>query len=218
MTANTSAHIARLQGLYAITDEKLIPEAHFSSIVDQALQGGTRIIQYRDKSNSRQKRLEQAMLLTKLCKQYQALCIINDDVELAAAVNADGVHLGKDDVRLAEARNRLGENAIIGISCYNDISLAINAKKNGADYVAFGAMFSSPTKPEAVNAPLELITQAKQQLDIPVCTIGGINADNASRLVSQGADMIAVISTLFAADSIKKTAQQLASCFTTKVV
>ena len=114
--------------------------------------GGASIIQYRDKSDNQHKRLQQARSLRELCTGYGATCIINDDIELAKAVNADGVHLGQDDTELAHARQSLGERAIIGISCYDDIELAVTAEKNSADYVAFGTMFSSPTKPDAVTA------------------------------------------------------------------
>jgi thiamine-phosphate pyrophosphorylase len=203
----------RLSGLYAITDEKLIPQQGFAEAVEQALAGGARIIQYRDKSLDHAKRLHQAGELCRLCRKYRATAIVNDDIELALLVNADGVHLGKDDARLAEARQKLGQQAIIGISCYNDYSLAVEAKKNGADYIAFGAMFSSPTKPLAVNASPGLIQKARQQLDLPVCTIGGIDTANARQLIEYGADMIAVISALFASTDIRQTAEQFTSYF-----
>jgi thiamine-phosphate pyrophosphorylase len=204
----------RLQGLYAITDDKLIPEKLFAKAIEQALRGGARIIQYRDKTTDHRKRQRQATELCELCRKYQAVSIINDDIELARTVEADGIHLGKDDLSLNEARERLGDGAVIGISCYNDIERAISARQQGADYVAFGAMFSSSTKPEAVVAGPDIITEAKQHIDIPICTIGGIDIGNAPQLIAHGADMIAVISTLFAADNIEKTARTLAGCFT----
>lgn len=203
----------RLKGLYAITDQHLIPEKNFSETIELALQGGTRIIQYRDKSGDLQKRLQQASMVRDLCTRYQATCIINDDIGLARAVNADGVHLGKDDAALTAAREELGEDAIIGISCYNDIELAIAAEKNSADYVAFGTMFPSPTKPDAVTAGPDIIPQARQQLDIPVCAIGGITEENIQRLIQNHTDMAAVISTLFAAEDIKRSASQLSRYF-----
>jgi thiamine-phosphate pyrophosphorylase len=199
----------RLKGLYAITDEKLITEQNFTRSVELALQGGSRIIQYRDKSSNQSKRLQQASALRLLCNQYQAILIINDDVELAITVNADGVHLGKDDSAIRSARQRLGNNAIIGISCYDSISLALEAEKNSADYVAFGAMFSSPTKPDANNVSAEIISEAKQQINIPVCAIGGITSKNMPQLIQQGVDMVAVISALFSAADIKKAASSL---------
>lgn len=202
-----------LSGLYAITDENLIPEHSFNQVIELALQGGTRIIQYRDKSGNEQKRLQQASALRRLCRQYQATCIINDDVELAKAVNADGVHIGKDDESITRAREILGDNAIIGVSCYNRLKLAIAAQNNRADYVAFGAMFASPTKPQAANADLNLISEARQKLSLPICTIGGISQDNIEQVIKHGADMAAVISGLFSADDIKHTAGKLSGYF-----
>ena len=213
LSSFTSTHADKLKGLYAITDERLIAETHFIEKVGSALQGGARVIQYRDKSVNRQKRLKQARALRAICDQYQATLIINDDIELVRAVNADGVHLGKDDSQIIEARQVLGDNCIIGISCYNDIDLAISAEKNTADYVAFGAMFSSQTKPEAVTANLEIISAAKQQLSIPVCVIGGITDNNIHQVIEHGADMTAVISSLFSADDIKHHAQKLSQHF-----
>ena len=203
----------RLKGLYAITDQQLIPEEDFSESVEATLQGGTRIIQYRDKSNDQNKRLRQANLLRELCHQYRAICIINDDIELAKAVNAHGVHLGKDDFSLTIARQVLGEKAIIGVSCYNDLDRAIAAENDKADYVAFGAIFSSTTKPDANVAGLDIITKAKQQLAIPVCTIGGITQENIQLVIQQGADMAAVISGIFSAENIKQSTTALSQFF-----
>ena len=212
MTTGNS-HKEKLKGLYAITDQQLITEENFHASVEATLQGGTRIIQYRDKSNEQNKRLQQASLLRALCDQYHAICIINDDIELARAVNAHGVHLGKDDLSLTMARQILGENAIIGVSCYNDLDRAIAAENNKADYVAFGAIFSSTTKPEANVAGLDIITKAKQQLSIPVCTIGGITQENIQLVIQQGADMAAVISGIFSADDIKQATKILSQSF-----
>lgn len=208
-----SSHREKLKGLYAITDENLISDDDFEQAIKFALQGGSSIIQYRDKSNNHNRRLRQATLLRTLCTQYHATCIINDDIELALAVRADGVHLGRDDAPIAQARKILGENSIVGISCYDDLTLAVAAEKNRADYVAFGAMFSSTTKPEASRAGPSLIARAKKQLSIPVCAIGGINETNISQVIDQGADMAAVISCLFASDSIKNTANRLLQNF-----
>lgn len=213
MSKASCAHKDKLKGLYAITDENLIAEETFSESIESALLGGVSIVQYRDKSADQKKRLQQAKAIRALCTQYQATCIINDDIELAKTVNADGIHLGKDDTELSYARQVLGEDAIIGISCYNDIDLAIDAEKNSADYVAFGTMFSSPTKPDAVCATPEMISRAKQQLSIPVCAIGGITGENIQQLIQHQADMAAVISSLFSADDIKTTANNLSQYF-----
>ena len=196
----------RLKGLYAITDETLINRSGFELAVEQALQGGASIIQYRDKSSDTSKRLQQAETISALCRQYRAISIINDDIDLARAVSADGVHLGKDDAAISQARAILGEDSIVGISCYDDLTLAQQAEINGASYVAFGTMFSSPTKPEAVNAGPEIISRAKQIISVPVCVIGGITENNINQLVEQGADMAAVISDLFSAKDIRQAA------------
>ena len=212
----------KLKGLYAITDERLISEQDFDKKVEQALQGGAKIIQYRDKSNDTKKRQHQALSLRHLCEKHNALCLINDDIQLAKEVNAHGVHLGKDDVSLHTARDVLGETAVIGVSCYNDLSLAISAEKNGASYVAFGAIFPSPTKPNAPISGLKIISQAKQTLFLPICAIGGISHTNIQQVIQHGTDMAAVISEIFAPDrsvvdnkpdNIKKSTQNLSHYF-----
>ena len=213
MTRSSRGQQHKLNGLYAITDQHLISASNFQQAVEQALQGGARILQYRDKSDDQQKRLRQAGTLRSLCDQYDALCIINDDIELASVVSADGVHIGKDDTALKAAREMLGDDAIIGVSCYNDIRLALVAEKNSADYVAFGTMFSSRTKPDAVMATPNLISEAKRQLNIPVCGIGGINEANIDQLIQHGTDMAAVISSLFAAEDIQQRARLLSQHF-----
>ena len=211
---------SRLQGLYAITDANLVGQllnSDFARAIEQTLQGGSRLIQYRDKSCDNIKRQQQAQIIHRLCDQYQALFIINDDIELALTVNADGVHLGKDDQHISTAREQLGLNKIIGVSCYDQLDLAITAEQAGADYIAFGAFFSSSIKPEATPAPLSLIQQAKNRLQVPVCCIGGITAKNATQLIDAGSDMIAVISDIFkpvdADQDIKLASQKLSELF-----
>ena len=203
----------KLRGLYAITDETLIAESAFVATIEQALRGGTAIIQYRDKSPNPAKQLEQAAALRKLCTQYNACLIINDDIRLAEAVEADGVHLGEDDVSLVQARRMLGDNAIIGVSCYNQLQRAVEAQAAGADYVAFGAVFTSPTKPNARPASCGLIREAKSQLEIPVCAIGGIDRSNVAQVIDSGADMAALISGLFAEENIRLTAEHISGLF-----
>lgn len=208
----TTSATRPLRGLYVITDEKLIPESRFTETIEQVLHGGARIIQYRDKSGDNSKRLQQATALRKLCNQHQALFIINDDIELALCVNADGVHLGKDDADLMTARQQLG-NKMIGVSCYNQFDLALDAEKNGADYIAFGSFFTSSTKPDAVRADPALLKLAKQNLRTPVCVIGGMTPGNAVSLIQVGADMVAVITDVLKAGNIAARCQQLASLF-----
>ncbi len=201
---------SRLRGLYAITDESLIPEAQFHHIIKQALQGGATIIQYRDKSDNDEKRKRQATELRTLCNQYNALLLINDDLELAQYVNADGIHLGENDASIPEARETLGAAAIIGVSCYNQLELAIKAESEGANYVAFGAFFTSTIKPEARAAELDLLSEARTHLNIPICAIGGITTNNAKQVFDAGADMAAVISGLFAYQQVKSVCRQIA--------
>lgn len=203
----------RLRGLYAITDEKLISATDFRRNIELALLGGASIIQYRDKSTDTAKRLQQAEIVCELCLRYRAISIINDDIDLAQSVGADGVHLGRHDAAITQAKAQLGADSIVGVSCYNDISLAQQAETNGASYVAFGTMFASSTKPEAVNAGPEIINRAKQIISIPICVIGGITEKNIHQLATQGADMAAVISDLFSAKDIRKAAVNFSQHF-----
>jgi len=204
---------AKLRGLYAITDENLIPESVFVATIEQALSGGTAIIQYRDKSTNEAKRLEQASALRSLCNEFNASLIINDDITLAQAVDADGVHLGEEDTPVEQARLMLGDEAIIGISCYNQLQRALEAQAAGADYIAFGTVFTSPTKPNARSASCELIHDAKSQLDIPVCAIGGIDKSNVAQVINSGADMTALISGLFSEGDIRLAAEHISRLF-----
>lgn len=192
-----------LQGLYAITDGTLMPDtASMLFQVEQALRGGAKVIQYRDKSTDTLKRQSQSQALLDLCNQYSIPLLINDDVELAKKIGAQGVHLGQSDGIVSQAREYLGAGYIIGNTCHNSIALAQTACQQGADYVAFGAFFASSTKPDAKPAPLQLLTEARSKLPVPVVAIGGINMDNAGQVITAGADMVAVIHSLFASDDI----------------
>lgn len=198
----------RLHGLYAITDARETDPERITHAVEQALLGGARIVQFRDKSNHRPRRLQTARALRKLTHRHGALLIINDDVTLATQSEADGVHIGRHDAELREARAQLGADTIIGVSCYNQFQLAQQAARAGADYIAFGRFFPSRTKPDAVPASLDLLKRAKQELDIPVVAIGGITADNAAPLIEAGADMLAVVDGLFGQADIRAAAEQ----------
>ena len=200
-----------LHGLYAITKQTLLAN-DMTPAVEQALQGGANVIQYRDKSTDPIKREQQAKAIVKLCKQYNRLCIINDDIELALKVKAHGLHIGADDIDLTYARNRLGEQAIIGVSCYNSLALAKTAEQC-ADYVAFGSVFPTPVKPDAPIASLALLQQACQQLSIPVVAIGGIKHHNAKKLIACGIQMVAVIHGVFDQNDIKSSAQTFTDMF-----
>lgn len=201
------------RGLYAITDSKLLSPERMVEAVALAIQGGAEMIQYRDKGDDPMRRQWEAADLSNLCRPLGVPLIINDDVELAVEIMAKGVHLGKDDADIASARQKLPPNSIIGVSCYNDLNRAIEAEKAGADYVAFGSFFPSPTKPNAPRADIELIRQAKQKLTIPVVAIGGITADNGAPLVEAGADMLAVITDVFGQADITAAAARIAKLF-----
>lgn len=182
-------------GLYAITQTDNKNSDQIINEVSSALKGGARVIQYRDKNPVDQVYL--ATQLLKVCRQYQAPLIINDNAELADQIGADGVHIGKNDGDLAAARKILGPDAIIGQSCYNDINLALQAEKNGADYVAFGRFFPSNSKPLALPAQTETLQLAKAKIKIPIVAIGGILPENGSSLLEAGADLLAVIGGIF---------------------
>lgn len=179
----------KLRGLYAVT-----PDPLDLGKVEQALRARPALLQYRCK----QRDVAQARDVVALARRYDVPVIINDDVELALEVDATGAHLGRDDGELAAARKRLGDR-ILGASCYNDARLAIAAVRAGADYVAFGSVYPSPTKPHAVRAPLSLFAA---DLGVPLCAIGGITLENAPELVEAGADLLAVITDLFEAPDI----------------
>lgn len=196
-----------ISGLYAVTPDLLDTEQLVTK-VEAALSGGARLLQYRNKIADAPLRLHQAKALLTVCHDYHVPLIINDHLALCAEINADGLHLGVDDCQQSEARKLLGKNKIIGVSCYNQLALAQKAQADGADYVAFGACFTSATKPNAPTVPLSLFTQAKQQISIPVVGIGGITLENARLVKAAGADAIAVISTLFDASFIAEASQQ----------
>lgn len=201
-----------ISGLYAITPEQ--PDTNrLLSQVRAALSGGVRVVQYRSKSLDVALLHEQASELQVLCHDFEVPLIVNDSLRLADLTGADGLHMGRDDGSLRQARIVLGAEKVIGISCYNNLGLAIQAEAEGADYVAFGSFFPSVTKPGAVAAPLSLLGEAKTRLSIPLVAIGGITIDNAASLVTAGADAIAVISGLFDAPDIQLAAQQYSQLF-----
>lgn len=195
----------KLRGLYAITPD-LADGTRLLADVEAALAGGCRIVQYRDKLSVMPERVARAQALRGLTRRFSATLLINDDLALATLIQADGVHLGKDDGNLAAARAMLGPEKILGASCYADFAAASAASRAGADYVAFGAVYPSLTKPEAVTAPIQLFTQAKAELAAATCAIGGITSDNALPLIAAGADLLAVITDLFSAPDISARA------------
>ena len=195
-----------LRGLYAITPEGLDTSV-LTVRAETALKGGARILQYRDKTKPVSLQVTEARKLCALCHRLGALLIVNDSLPLALAVNADGVHLGGDDGDLADARRQLGPDKVLGASCYADFDRAKAAAAAGADYVAFGAVFVSPTKPHAARADLSLFDRCRRELHLPSCAIGGITLENATSVVTAGADMLAVISDLFNAQDIETRAR-----------
>ncbi len=204
-----------LRGLYAITDSALLADGRLLPYCEAALRGGATLLQYRDKSNDTARRLREAQALQKLCQDYGARLIINDDLGLAAELGVD-LHLGQEDGSLLQARQQLGAEAIIGATCHAQLDLAKQAIEQQADYIAFGRFYSSQTKPGDVLATTELLQHA-QQFNCPIVAIGGITLDNGSLLIAHGAAMLAVIHGLFAADSaaaVEERAREFSALFT----
>ncbi|MEK6245034.1 MAG: thiamine phosphate synthase [Pseudomonadota bacterium] len=201
---------ARIHGLYAITPELPDSETLFRRAA-LALQGGIAMLQYRSKRSGDEQRIREAKALAAMCRSHGVPFIVNDDVELALETGADGVHLGRDDGELAAARAKLG-GRLLGASCYDSLSAARAAVAAGADYVAFGSVFPSSTKPAALQAPLTLFGEARS-LGVPLVAIGGITLHNAPQLLGAGADCLAVISDLFEAPDIAEKARAYGKLF-----
>ena len=203
---------SRISGLYAVTPD-IANTPELLALAEAALAGGARALQYRNKSAGAALRLVQGRALLALCWEYQVPLIINDHLELALALDADGLHLGIEDGSLANARARLGPAKLLGASCYDRIENAFEAQRLGADYVAFGSFFPSGIKPGAVRAPLTLLQEARRRLSVPVLAIGGITPGNAPQLLAAGADGVAVISALFGAHDVKLAARSFSALF-----
>jgi len=202
---------ARIRGLYVITPDwrdtlKLIMSSK------AALEGGAKVLQYRNKVAAPSQRIEHAIALAALCQKFGATFIVNDHLDLALEVDADGVHLGGSDGELSAARKKLGAKKLLGASCYNRLDLAQAAKQAGADHIAFGSIYASASKPAAVRAPLELFAQARP-LGLPMVAIGGITAANAQPVIGAGADALAVITDIFDAPDIAARARQFGALF-----
>ena len=193
--------------IYAISDDILMPENLALEYAKEILECGVKFFQFRSKKAVKNEKLASEIL--NLCEKFGAKFIVNDDVKFAKKIGAKAVHLGKDDEGIKEAFEILGKDAYVGVSCYNDINLAINAAKNGASYVAFGSVFTSPTKPNAPKCGLEVVKEAKQILNLPVCVIGGINETNISSLSLAKPDLIAVISAIYKDGNIKENIKNL---------
>lgn len=196
----------KLRGLYAITPE--LAGKALRDKVAQVLAGGIAMLQYR---NKRRQDLEEALSLAEMCREHGVPFIVNDDIEIAIAAGADGVHLGRDDGELASARSKLW-GKLLGASCYDSLEAARAAVAAGADYIAFGSVFASPTKPAAVRAPLSLFGEARS-LGVPLIAIGGITLENAPLLLQAGADALAVVSDLFDAPDVAARARAYGKLF-----
>ncbi|MCM2326468.1 MAG: thiamine phosphate synthase [Lysobacter sp.] len=214
MTTSASERRRRLRGLYAVTPE-IDDLARLRDLVDRAIEGGARLVQYRAKRLAARERRVQAESLLALCRERGVPLIVNDDLALAIVLDADGLHLGRDDGDPREARSRL-PGAILGVSCYDDVALAVAAAEAGADYVGIGSVFASATKPQAVRSGLAALGEAGRLTGLPVAAIGGITQANAAEAVAAGADMLAVISSLFDAPDVAAAARALSRPFETE--
>jgi thiamine-phosphate pyrophosphorylase len=199
-------------GIYAITRETPDTERLLGE-VEAALTGGVAAVQYRDKSDDVARRHAQASELVALCRGFDVPLIVNDDLRLADLADADGVHLGRDDGSVREARIILGPGKFVGASCYQSLDLAVAAQAAGADYVAFGSFYASSTKPAAGRAAIDLLQRAAQQISVPIVAIGGITRANAPDLLDAGADGLAVLSALFDAPDVRAAAHELNRLF-----
>ncbi|WP_020406090.1 thiamine phosphate synthase [Hahella ganghwensis] len=213
MTPTSSAQVLPSHGLYVITDTHLLPGEKLFNGVEKALLGGAAVVQYRNKDASHAQRLAEATKLQTICHQYDRPLIINDDIQLAAASGASGVHLGQSDGSLRQAREQLGNHAIIGVTCHGRLELALKAAQEGASYLAFGRFFTSKTKPNALPANLEVITNAKQATGLPTVAIGGINLDNAPQVIEAGADFLAVIHGVFGQENIQEQSYRFTALY-----
>ena len=202
----------RVRGLYAVTPE-IADTAILVCQVSAALDGGVRLVQYRSKNASAARRMEHARALKALCSSRGAALIVNDHLDLALEVDAEGVHLGAEDGSASAARQALGPHKLVGISCYDSIERARAAAREGADHVAFGSFYASRVKPGAVQAPIALLEHASAELQVPIVAIGGITSENGRALVAAGADALAVITALFDAPDIAAAAARFAPLF-----
>lgn len=185
------------RGLYVITGSEYLETGRLANAVQHAILGGAKLVQYRDKSRVAATRKHEAATLRDICHEHDVMLIVNDDVRLAQEIGADGVHLGREDTSIEQARRLLGDDAIIGASCYNLIGRARRAVDEGADYVAFGSFFPSRTKSTGTYAERDCLARASSELDTHIVAIGGITPDNGGQLIRAGADMLAVCGGVF---------------------
>ena len=200
------------QGIYVISDCRNREADDLLEITEEILSAGISLFQFRDKNSKYEVKKILAKKLQALCRKYKTPFIINDDVELAKEISADGVHLGRYDMSIDKARNILGRK-IIGVSCYNDLGYAISAERLGVDYVAFGSFFNSPTKPDTKKVEIELLVKSKSKLKIPIVAIGGITPENGKQLVKSKVDFLAVISGIYQSENIRDSVKTYKKLF-----
>ena len=202
-----------LHGLYVLTDDQIFPHSEWPDRVEKIIIGGASIIQLRDKTLHNQELLVHATKILEICKSYAVPLIINDRVSLAKKINADGVHIGKNDQTIRVARKYLGDKFIIGASCYRNLHSAVRAQNFGADYVAFGSIFPSSTKPQASRCSFATLREAKKILQIPVCAIGGIRQNNMQSVTATGVDLVAVSHAIFNARHPQQAVTKMAQTY-----
>jgi thiamine-phosphate pyrophosphorylase len=193
---NTHNTNKKLAGLYAITSHKLLQHKDYIKIITAKIHSFS-LLQYRNKMADYATKKKQASKILNICQKYNTPFIINDDVSLCADIGADGVHIGDDDMGIIEAKNIVGDDAIIGVSCYNDIKKAQKMQQQGVSYVAFGRLFPSTTKPFASSVDITTITKAKEILNIPVCVIGGVDFARIKWLQEKKINLFAMCSAVW---------------------
>lgn len=202
----------KLSGLYVITDDNLTPLVTIVDSVKKALSGGARIVQLRDKTSNDETIEKTALSLQDLCREFGALFVLNDKIDIAIKLSLDGLHIGRSDHAVFDDI-RMKFKGILGVSCYGDIDLAYDFEGKGADYVAFGSFFNSSTKPSANIVDLSVLSSAKVKLSIPICAIGGINRLNLNSVMKHKPDMICAISDIWNSDSITHCTEEYANAF-----
>ncbi|NIX15174.1 MAG: thiamine phosphate synthase [Candidatus Dadabacteria bacterium] len=200
----------KIKGLYVITDKKLIERSNFIQIVEKALAGGANLLQLREKETDHDEIVHLGRELLKLSSKYSVPLIINDSPDIAKEIGADGVHLGRHDANIENARKIMGDDKIIGVSCYGELERGLHARAQGANYLAFGTPYDTPTKPGRKPTPFSTLVEAKDQIaDIPIFAIGGIFKDNAQDLLDTGVDGIAVITSVFGSEDPETASREL---------